>query len=240
MLKKIAHRELTPEQMDCPLLAGHKHIAALSGLARINAISRTAAHVWHTIEREARSRGLREFSVLDIACGGGDVVAALARRAIRSRFDCHLTGWDISPRAVEFATKRNADRSNTSFAVQDVLTDLPSDKFDFVISTMFLHHLSWSNAALLLRNMNQLARASVVVDDLLRSRLGLLLAWTGCRLLSLSPVVHNDGPTSVRGAFDLGEIQRLSDEAGLLGARIRCHWPRRFQLWWPCDSLQIA
>ena len=45
----------------------------------------------------------------------------------------------------------------------------------------------------------QIARRRVLVSDLRRSRLGWWLAWVGTRILTMSPMVHFDGPVSVDG-----------------------------------------
>ena len=72
----------------------------------------------------------------------------------------------------------------------------------------------------------------VVVNDLLRSRGGLLLAHLASRLFTGSDVVRVDGPRSVRAAYSLGEIRALAGRAGLESARIEPRWPCRFVLTW--------
>jgi hypothetical protein len=76
------------------------------------------------------------------------------------------------------------------------------------------------------------ARRAVLVDDLVRSRLGFALVWMGRYLLTSSPVVHVDGPLSVRAALSIGEARDLAERAGLQGCTIRRHWPERFLLTW--------
>jgi len=72
----------------------------------------------------------------------------------------------------------------------------------------------------------------VIVDDLIRSRLGYALAWAGTRLLSRSWVVHTDGPLSVRAAFTPEELLRLAERASLSGAALQRFWPERQRLIW--------
>jgi hypothetical protein len=118
----------------------------------------------------------------------------------------------------------------------DALGDpLPAD-FDVLSCSLFLHHLAEDDAVGLLRRMAQAARRMVLVNDLIRSPLGYVLAWCGCRLLSRSPVVHFDGPASVAAAFTLGEARALADRAGLAGAVLTRHWPERFLLTWSRDG----
>jgi hypothetical protein len=62
--------------------------------------------------------------------------------------------------------------------------------------------------------------------------LGFMLVWAGCYLLTTSPVVHTDGPLSVRAALSLDEARALAERAGLQGATFRRHWPERFLMTW--------
>ena len=65
------------------------------------------------------------------------------------------------------------------------------------------------------------------------TRHGRHLVEEGSRLLTRSPIVHVDGPLSVRAAFTVAEARQLAERAGLSGATIRRHWPQRFLLsWW--------
>jgi hypothetical protein len=84
----------------------------------------------------------------------------------------------------------------------------------------------------LLTKMRQATRHLVLVNDLRRCRSGLILAHAAARLLTRSNVVHVDAPRSVRAAFTIDEMRRLSVEAGLRGAIVRRRWPCRFLLTW--------
>ena len=64
------------------------------------------------------------------------------------------------------------------------------------------------------------------------ARLGYLLALIGTRVLSRSPIVHVDGPRSVRAAFTVFEALQLAEHAGLHGATIGWRWPFRFLMEW--------
>jgi hypothetical protein len=72
----------------------------------------------------------------------------------------------------------------------------------------------------------------VLINDLIRSRLGYVLAYLGTRILTGSKIVRYDGPQSVRAAFTIPEAQQLAEQAGLQNAAISRHWPARFLLRW--------
>ena len=184
-------RRRVPEEMDRPDLGEREHLRALAALGRANAVSRTAAALWPEIR--ALTGGWKErrpVRILDLACGGGHLAVALARRAARQRVPVELCGCDISARAVEFA-QRLAARAGTEdvvFRRLDALAGPLPPGFDVVCSSLFLHHLGEEEAVRLMRAMREAAGELVLVSDLRRSRLGRAFAWAGCRLLSSSRV----------------------------------------------------
>jgi SAM-dependent methyltransferase len=227
-----SRRQLSPEIMDQPGLDPAEHAKALRGLGRVNRLSRSAAIYWASIVSLARARQ-GPVSVLDLACGGGDVPVDLALRAARSRLDIRVEGCDVSPEAVGFASKLSEDRrAAVRFFVLDALRDPIPEGYDVVTCSLFLHHLDESDAIDLLRKLGDSSAQLILVNDLARSRLGYLVAWVGCRLLSRSRVVHNDGPISVRSAFKRTEALELARRAGLEEVSVARKWPFRFLLSW--------
>ena len=101
-----------------------------------------------------------------------------------------------------------------------------------LISSLFLHHLDSDDAVTLMRQMSRACRQAVLINDLRRTRFGYALAVLACRLLTRSPIVHVDGPLSVRAAWSDVEVQQLAAEAGLNQPQISHHWPQRFLLSW--------
>ena len=66
--------------------------------------------------------------------------------------------------------------------------------------------------------MARAAHAMVLINDLIRSRLGYLLAYIGTRFLTTSYVVHQDGLKSVRAAFTVSEAK----QSGAVRGHGRC------------------
>ena len=232
-LPDLTRRVRHPEIMDGPGLDPAEHAAALRGLGRINAFSRSGRALWPTIAGLARERPGSPLRVLDVATGGGDVPATLAHMAAREGLDVRIEGCDVSPGAVAFARERARARGiDVRFFPWDALNGALPEGYDVITSTLFLHHLDDPAAVDLLRRMGAAAGRAVLVDDLVRGRRGFALAWAGCRLLSGSRVVHHDGPVSVAAAFTPAEAIDLARRAGLDGATVTRHWPERFLLAW--------
>ena len=238
------------ELMDDPALPATDHMHALDALARINMLSLTSAQVVRAIHRLNAGRDScrsmaghhdRPLNVVDIACGGGDVTVAVARRLSRrlpARANgtpaVHVTGLDKSPRAVARAERHSRKRTGTahvSFDVHDILADA-CPPCDIAMVSLFLHHLDDDDAVRVLTSLAGAARIGIVASDLLRTVTGLALAVVGTAVLSRSRVARVDGPLSVRAARTPGEYRTLLDRAGLREATIHRAWPQRAILVW--------
>jgi SAM-dependent methyltransferase len=217
--------------MDGPDLDRVSHVLALGALARVNRISFAARRVLSEVERLHRN-GRDTVRVLDVACGGGDVLHQIARYARRRRLRVELAGCDVSPVALEEARRAVSDGSAVRFFELDVHRDRLPEGYDLVCSSLFLHHLSEEEAILLLRGMAAATRSALLVQDLRRTRLGYALAYAGLHLLTRSDVARSDGLTSVEGAFSIQEVTRLCELAGLERAEVRGCWPQRYTIRW--------
>jgi SAM-dependent methyltransferase len=97
----------------------------------------------HRHMREALLRevaGLAPASVLDVGCGAGDNLAALATAG-----DYELSGIDVSPVALEKAAQRVP---RATFAELDVARERLDKKFDLVFSSQVIEHILDDIAAL--------------------------------------------------------------------------------------------
>lgn len=231
----VMQRRLVPERMDAPDLDSREHRQALAGLTRINRFSDASRSIAAAIRDN--SSPTEDCRILDLGCGSGDVTVGVARHLRQSGYGVKAVGIDRSPTAIAAAQERihKIARPDLSIAFHcgDVFrleAEWPPGEFDVVFCSLFLHHFSQREAVDLVRTARHLSRSLVVIDDLIRCRRGYWLAQLGCRLLSRSPIVHFDGPQSVRAAFTISEAQQICDEAGLKLASSQRHWPLRFLL----------
>ncbi len=240
---RLQNRHLVPEQMDAPDLDPVLHRQALAGLRRLNWICGASDTIARRLLRMAEARGLNCIRILDLGCGSGDVAIDVAQR-VGAKMECRMTGWDMSPVAIETAreqwaaTQSKSPRSvNVHFEVADVFANPVSSEadapaFDFVVCSLFLHHFTDDQAVELLGRMKRWALHGVLVDDLIRSHWGWFLATTGCHLFTRSPIVHFDGPQSVRAAFTRQEMTAMATAAQLVPCTVHKHWPERFLFAW--------
>lgn len=224
------------EIMDDPALSEEEHLRALYALARMNRIGNTGRLLWREMYPLISRNTHSTLRALDIATGLGDIPCCLSSFAKAENVPLILTGCDISPRSVQWATEYALKQGlkDITFFRRDVLTEGVPDGYDIIFSSLFLHHLSDTDAARLLKEMTQKARKLVLVLDLARTPLSKILVFLATHLFSRSHVVHTDGYLSVRAAFTPGEIRSLALQAGIKGLQVRrCLFQRMLLRWEP-------
>jgi len=228
---RISRRCRVPELMDDPGLDRPRHFHALRGLERINRYSATVQSLAGAIRKAAHQLKGRPLRVLDVATGAGDVPVRLWERSRKWEADVQIDGCDISAQGLEYA-KANAARTGAevNFFQLCALEDPLPEGYDVLTCSLFLHHLSDTDAGRVLKKMYGAAGRLVVVSDLLRSWAGLLAAYAVPRLLTFSEVVHVDAPRSVRAAFTPSEVRHLVRQAGIENFELKRRWPWRFLL----------
>ncbi len=216
------------------------HRQALVGLARLNMVSGSAGILWSAMR--GRLSADRPTTLLDVATGSGDVPRALARRAKRAGLQLAITACDRSDLALDEA-RRSAQSDGLLNAgpvsLQCVRAEaldftsaegLPAGPFDIVTCSLFLHHLTDTEAVALLAALALRTQKLLIVNDLDRGWWGHFVVRLGSFLLTRSPVVRFDGPASMGGAFTRAETRELAARAGLEGATVGWRWPCRWLL----------
>ena len=232
-LQSLKTRDRQPERMDDPALDRDEHILALQGLRRINLISRAVSALWNPIAAAFPADHDEPLRILDIGCGSGDVATGIWKRARQAGRHVQMVGCDISDVAISTATARAAmEDADVRFEVRDVLDGPLPDGYDVICCALFLHHLADDDIICLLRRVHAAGASMFVASDLVRSRRGYVLSRIATRWLSRSPVVHTDGPLSVRAALTSHELHDLTQQAGLEQVSIQRQWPERLRMTW--------
>ena len=97
--------------------------------------------------------------------------------------------------------------------------------FDFVFSSLFLHHFSDERVVDLFRNFAAVAGRAVLAIDLERGPLAYYFMPATRWLFGWHGLSMHDGPASVQAAFKRGELLALAKQAGLTHARASTHRP---------------
>ena len=223
----FAARSDAAELMDTDCTDEADYARCLRDLSRVNTatLARVPTLAW--LDRAVRRRAPGEaVSVYDVAYGHGDMLRAVARWARRRRRPVALRGVDLNPAA---AGEARAASSGLALDLQtgDVLATVPGSAPDYIISSLFTHHLTDAQLVDFLRWMERHATYGWFVNDLHRHP----VPYHGFRLLAWAMrwhrFVRHDGPVSIARAFTRAEWERLLAEAGVPGTIV---WRFPFRL----------
>lgn len=171
--------------------------------------------------------------ILDLATGSGDIPRAILNWAAKSGRPVNIIASDLSPDILDEARRHLGDNGHVSFASYDArAVPLPDRSVDVALCALALHHFSREEAIAVLREMARVSRIGLVINDITRSRQGLLSAWIASRLATRNRLTRNDMPLSVRRAFTPEELRQMLSEAGLENAVVRTHWLFRMTAVW--------
>jgi ubiquinone/menaquinone biosynthesis C-methylase UbiE len=152
------------------------------------------------------------LSVLDVGSGSGDIPAAVRGWATRQGMTGLSINCDLSPAILRLS--RSPERL-LPVAADGRALPLRSGQVDVACCSLVIHHLEPSDAISLLREMARVSRRGVVVNDLVRGRVGYAGSLLLSRLTTRNRLTRHDAPLSVRRAYTRAELLELFGEAGL-------------------------
>jgi 2-polyprenyl-3-methyl-5-hydroxy-6-metoxy-1,4-benzoquinol methylase len=178
-----------------------------------------------------RKKESAEINIVDLGCGGGDLLNVLAVWLRKKKITARLTGLDANPHIIEYARKNSASFPEIGYVKMDVLSDeFKKQKFDIALATLFLHHFRDDELVNMLNRLKQQIRIGIVINDIHRHWLSFysirfLTAW-----FSRSAMVKWDAPLSVERAFTRQELLDILKRAEIDHYVLRWKWAFRWQL----------
>lgn len=212
------------ELLDRPDNSNEEIRENLRDLERLNRYFGGVHTVLLHLSRMAGKHSQSPLTILDIATGGADIPRSICRWARKRKLAVAIEAVDRGDQVLAAATEWSIDLPEIRLrGVQAPPLPYPDQSFDYVIASLFFHHLDEAEGILLLREMARVARRGLLINDLLRSRLACLLTAITTRLLSGNRLTRHDGPMSVLRGFRPEELRRMAIKAGLANVRLSHH-----------------
>jgi trans-aconitate methyltransferase len=223
----FAQRAELPEWMDEPSSDAELR-ACLRDLAKVNRTLLGYRPTLHWIAQFANS-AQSPLRIVDIGCGGGDMLRRIDAWARGKHISIRLTGVDRNPQVIAAARAFSDQTCNIEWIACEAHAYQPSSQIDLVISSLFTHHLTDAEIVRFLEWMEQHATRGWFINDLRRGAMSYYLFTLFARAMHWHRFVRHDGPVSIRRSFIPRDWSGYLREAGLqVGAvRIFDAWPGR-------------
>ncbi len=215
-MKRIPQRELLDDDSGTP-----EEIAnSLEDLRRINRLFGGTSTTEHLLRRAIRKTGLQSANVLEVAAGSADCIQYAAKRLRNEGVELHIIALD-----------RNHTHLPTN-GIKTVVGDalhLPfeNESFDFVSCALFVHHLGPEEVVQFIDEGLRVCRTAVLINDLRRSPTHLALVYAGFPLFR-SRITRNDGPASVKQAYERSELAEMISRTKAASCEIEERYLYRF------------
>jgi 2-polyprenyl-3-methyl-5-hydroxy-6-metoxy-1,4-benzoquinol methylase len=225
----LATRSTADERMDTDCADYDDYRRCLRDLARVNTVTLTPRPTLAWLAREVAGR--KSFSLLDVACGHGDILRRISHWAERNGISARLDGVDLNPWSTRAAREATPASSRITYHTADVFTFQPEGGgFDYIISSQFTHHLTDETVVKFIRWMEANARRGWFIGDLHRH----WFPYYGFGVLACiarwHPFVLSDGRISIARSFVRDDWRRLIRSAGLTDADVEICWNVPFRL----------
>ena len=108
--------------------------------------------------------------IIDLGCGNGDMLRAIANYGRKKKHIFKLTGIDINQATVNHAKALSQNYPEIEFARIDFFSnEFKELKFDIALATLVAHHLSNDDIIMWLKTVLDLTTIGIVINDLQRS-----------------------------------------------------------------------
>jgi ubiquinone/menaquinone biosynthesis C-methylase UbiE len=209
-------RTVIPELLDDDLGTAAEIAGALRDLRRINRWFGGMRTTTALLRRVARERDCRKLSILEVGAGAGDVPLEAQRVLAGDGIGLQVTlldrAWSHLPRG-----------GPASVAGDALRLPFRNGTFDVVSCSLLAHHFEPETLVNFASESLRVCRHAVLINDLIRSRLHLLLVYLGLPLFS-SRITWHDAPASVRRAYTCNEMRALLADAGARKVQVSRHY----------------
>ena len=223
------HRSNAAEIMDDFDMEGEILRDALDKIAKINQLlggnKVTIDAVKILLKNKSKQTPIR---ILDIGCGNGDMLRALANYAIKNDLNFSLIGIDANNFTIQHAKQLSLNYPNISFECKNIFENT-TEECDIMLCTLTLHHFKDKEIIQLLSNIKPLVKVGIIINDLHRNSLAYYLFKALCFSFNLNDMSREDGLISILRGFKKADLLAYSIALGAKSFSIKWKWAFRYQ-----------
>jgi ubiquinone/menaquinone biosynthesis C-methylase UbiE len=231
MFEKFKRRSYELEDIDTGNYTPEEYEHCISEMQLVNRWMGDAHAFKQTLLRDVEEKKLKQFSVLDVGAGSGELlrVAAGWARSTGRRFNG--VGLELNERSAQAILEDSTDFPEIT-SVRGNALQLPfaDNEFDYVMCSLFTHHFVDERVVDILREMSRVASRRIFVIDLHRDPVPYFFYTTLGKLVLKNRLIRHDGALSILRSFKADEFVRLGKAAGLRDLWVEHHFPARLVL----------
>jgi ubiquinone/menaquinone biosynthesis C-methylase UbiE len=231
MFARFRQRSNELEHLDKGDYTPEEYEGCLVELRRINDWLGDTRALHNTLLAEIEQLNVREFSVIDVGAGSGELLRAAAKWTRQTNRHGTFVGIELNSRSAR-AIAEESRQFPEIVAVQGDGFNLPfaDQTFDYAICSLITHHFKDVDVVAFLRELNRVALRAIFVIDLTRHPVPYYLYTTIGRLFLHNRLIREDGALSILRSFTPDELEKLAEQAQLKNIKVTKTFPARLVL----------
>ncbi len=231
MFDRFKRRSYELEHIDTGNYTAAEYEGCIGELQVVNRWMGDAHTLKATLLAEVAAERLKEFSVLDVGAGSGELLRVTATWARETGRTLQAVGLELNERSASAILEESrAFPEITSVRGDALALPFADADFDYVICSLFTHHFVEEQVVQILREMSRVARRRIIVIDLHRHPMAYLLYTTLGKIILKNRLLRHDGALSILRSFKKDELFELAKRAGLRHVWVSRHFPYRLVL----------
>ncbi|HLM54611.1 MAG TPA: methyltransferase domain-containing protein [Pyrinomonadaceae bacterium] len=231
MFERFRQRSGELEHLDKGDYTPEEYEGCLVELRRVNRWLGDASALRRSVLPEVGREGAKEFSLLDVGAGSGELLREAARWARAEGKRALFAGLELNERSARgIAEESGGFHEIVAFKGDALRLPFAEGAFDYVMCSLFTHHFRDEGVIEVLREMARVSLRRVYCIDLHRHPVAYHFYTTAGRLFLHNRLVREDGALSILRGFTPGELRRLAERAGLRRVRVERRFPFRLVL----------
>jgi ubiquinone/menaquinone biosynthesis C-methylase UbiE len=231
MFERFKQRSHELEYIDTGNYTPEEYEGCISELQLVNRWMGDAHTLKRTLLKDVEQNELREFSVLDVGAGSGELLRVAASWARETGRRFQGVGLELNERSAQaILDESKAFPEITSVRGDALQLPFAEGEFDYVMCSLFTHHFVDDQVVRILREMSRVARRRIFVIDLHRDPVPYFFYTTVGKLVLKNRLLRHDGALSILRSFKAHELLNLGHAAGLRDVAVEHHFPARLVL----------
>ncbi|MEL6719889.1 MAG: methyltransferase domain-containing protein [Bacteroidota bacterium] len=231
MLINLKHRSEEAEIMDDLESSGEVIDQTLQELDVINRLLGGNHLSIQGLKHLLKKEHPQPITLLDLGCGGGDILILMAKWARKNQFDIRFIGIDANPHIVAYAEKNCSEFPEISFQCLNIFSpEFQALQCDILHASLFTHHFTQTELIDLFQVFKKQARLGIIINDLHRHFLAYYSIKWLTHFFSKSEMVKYDAALSVARGFRKKELMQILNATNIQNYQLHWKWAFRWKL----------
>ncbi len=221
-------RRYIKEEMDNFETQGAELHDSLNKLSFINTFLGNTSITLNAVTEVLENEPQKVFHIIDLGCGAGDNLRAIATWCFENNRAVKLTGIDGNNHILSYAEQQNSAKQ-IMYKQDDVLgTDFELESCDILISSHFIYRFTDQELVNFINRSKIKVEKAIIFSELQRHIIpyGLFKLMSG--VLFFNKMMKQDGLNAIKSSFKKNELQHILQRLNVTSYQLEWKWAFRY------------